>query len=275
VFNGACYLREAIESVLGQTFDDWELIVVDDGSTDDSAAIARSYVKAHPGKIRAIAHPDGGNHGMAAARNLGIAEASGRYIGFLDADDVWLPHKLEEQVAIFDADARAALVYGRTLIWYSWSPAANTQDFYYPLGVAPNATYAPPTLFELLLENKAQTPTTCNALMRVELVAKVGGFDRSFRGMFEDQTFFARALACAPAYVSDRHWANYRQHDKSCSAISAVAGRDDRARFAFLRWLNRTMGVADVTWQIRLSIWKALFASGLHLAIHRLAGRRQ
>jgi glycosyltransferase involved in cell wall biosynthesis len=269
VFNGARYLREAIESVLGQSFDVWELIVVDDGSTDDSATIAWNYAEAHPDRIKLVAHPDAGNHGMAAARNLGISKARGRYIGFLDADDIWQPYKLEEQVAILDAGNAAELVYGRTLIWHSWSPAAKASDFYYSLGIEPNAVYAPPVLFRLLLENKAQTPTTCNALMRAELIRKIGGFDSSFPGMFEDQTFFARALAYAPAYVSDRHWANYRQHDESCSAVSAAAGRDEYTRLAFLVWLSRNMAGAGATWQIRVDVWRALLAAGWSIARHR------
>ena len=64
VFNGARYLSEAIESVLGQTFADWELIVADDGSTDNSAAIAREYSNTRPNKIRVVAHPDGANHSV-------------------------------------------------------------------------------------------------------------------------------------------------------------------------------------------------------------------
>src|SRR4029077_523829 len=165
--------------------------------------------------------------------------ARGLYIGFLDADDIWLPRKLEEQVAILEGNTKAALAYGRTLIWYSWSSAADKADFFYPLGVAPDATYEPPVLFQLLLDNKAQSPTTCNALMRTELVARVGGFDASFRGMFEDTTFFAPALAIAPACVSNRYWDNERQHVESCSMISATYGGDDRAPFVFLLWLSR------------------------------------
>jgi glycosyltransferase involved in cell wall biosynthesis len=268
VFNGARYLREAIESILGQTFEDWELIVADDGSSDNSAAIAQEYSNAHPNKIRVIAHLDGANHGMAATRNLGISHARGRYIGFLDADDIWLPHKLEEQVGLLEENTKAALAYGRTLIWYSWSPAADKQDFFYSLGVRPDTTYEPPVLFQILLDNKAQSPTTCNALMRTELVASVGGFETRFRGMFEDMTFFAPALAIAPAYVSNRHWANYRQHDESCSIISANYGRDYRARFAFLLWLSCKVVGSRVAWRIRRSVWRKLLGAARDLSIH-------
>jgi glycosyltransferase involved in cell wall biosynthesis len=233
--NEARFLAEAIDSVLGQSFADWELILVDDGSTDGSPDIARGYAERDPGRIRLLSHPGRANRGMSASRNLGFAAARGRYVGFLDADDLWLPDKLAEQCAVLEARADCGLVYGRTLIWRSWSGSG--KDFLYPLGVEPGAAYAPPRLFELLIENKAQSPTTCNALMRRALVDRVGGFEDSFRGMFEDQAFFAKALLAAPAYVDGRIWAKYRQHPQSCSAVSEREGRDLAARRTLLRWV--------------------------------------
>src|SRR3954449_4406587 len=96
--NAEQFLREAVESVFGQLYDKWELLLVDDGSTDGSTQLARRYA-AHPsGKVRYLEHAGHQNRGMSAARNLGIRHAGGEYIGFLDADDVWLPQKLQEQV---------------------------------------------------------------------------------------------------------------------------------------------------------------------------------
>jgi glycosyltransferase involved in cell wall biosynthesis len=132
---------------------------------------------------------------MSASRNLGVSQARGRYVGFLDADDVWLPGKLAEQCAILDARPDCGMVYGRTLIWRSWNGGG--EDFTYPLGVEPDTAHRPPRLFELLVENKAQSPTTCNALMRRSLIEQVGGFEADFRGMFEDQAFFA-PRRCSP-----------------------------------------------------------------------------
>src|SRR5260221_13006285 len=95
------FLAEAVESVLAQSFVDWELLLVDDGSTDGSAALAGSFARKHH-RIRYLRHPDRANHGMSASRNLGLDHARGQFVGFLDADDVWLPNKLSEQLAVFE-----------------------------------------------------------------------------------------------------------------------------------------------------------------------------
>src|SRR5215213_5930752 len=115
------FLEEAIASVRGQTFEDWELILVDDGSTDASPAIAALHAAADPKRIRLISHPGRKNRGMSASRNTGIAAARGEYIAFLDGDDVYLPQKLEMQVQILRDNPAAAMVYGATKHWYSWT----------------------------------------------------------------------------------------------------------------------------------------------------------
>ena len=104
-YNAAPYLGEAIESVLAQTHEPVELIVVDDGSTDATRDVAEAYGDA----LRCIGQPNGG---MAAARNRGIAEARGEYLAFLDADDRFPPDKLRTQLAAFDADPSLDVVYG-------------------------------------------------------------------------------------------------------------------------------------------------------------------
>jgi glycosyltransferase involved in cell wall biosynthesis len=238
------FLAEAIESVRAQTFTDWELILVDDGSRDRSATIAQSCADRDPARIRCIRHPGCENHGMSASRNLGLEAARGELIAFLDGDDVWLPQKLAEQVETLDARPRAGLVYGRTLIWHSWRPAPPAADFHYTLGVEPDRLYEPPRLFNLLMRNRAQTPTTCNAMMRRTLVESVGGFVEAFTGMFEDQVFFAKALLAAPGYVDGRTWAKYRQHDANCSGSAPGSADELRARLRFLAWLRAYVAAA-------------------------------
>jgi glycosyltransferase involved in cell wall biosynthesis len=237
--NEETFLADAVESVLAQSNRDWELLLVDDGSSDGSSGIAQSYAERNPQRSRYLEHPGHENRGMSASRNLGLTQARGRYVGFLDADDIWMPGKLAEQCAILDARPDCGMVYGRSLIWRSWNGSG--EDFLYPLGVEPDALHHPPRLFELLVENKAQNPTTCNALMRRSLIEEVGGFEADFRGMFEDQAFFAKALLARPTYVDSRIWAKYRQHQASCSAVSERAGLDRRARGRVLRWMRREL----------------------------------
>ncbi|MGB3545815.1 MAG: glycosyltransferase family 2 protein [Saprospiraceae bacterium] len=98
VYNGAAYLREAIDSILNQTFRNFELLVIDDGSTDNSLEIIESYTDP---RIRLLRNP--GNWGVAFTRNVGLREARGNYLAWCDCDDVSLPTRLEKQVAWLDA----------------------------------------------------------------------------------------------------------------------------------------------------------------------------
>lgn len=102
-FNRARYLCEAINSVLIQTYNDFEIIVVDDGSTDNTKELLNKY----NGKIKYIYQQ---NQGMSAARNLGINMSDGEYISFLDNDDVWLPEKLKKQIDLLDSNPEIAFV---------------------------------------------------------------------------------------------------------------------------------------------------------------------
>lgn len=214
--NGETYLREAIDSIRAQSEADWELIVVDDGSTDATPQIV-AQAMASDTRIRTTCHPGRANMGMSASRNLGIAEARGRYVAFLDADDIWLPGKLQSQRAVLDANPNIAMTYGRVKIWHSWQTGRDEDDFFYDLGVEPGV-HAPPVLFRQLMENRCQSPTSCGSLIRRDAILAVGGFDPSFRHMFEDQVFYARLLAQYGVHVSDECVALYRSHDDACTA---------------------------------------------------------
>jgi glycosyltransferase involved in cell wall biosynthesis len=104
-FNAERFLEDALRSIFAQEFDDLETIVVDDGSTDGTADVVRAFGDA----VRSLTQPNGG---VALARNAGIAAARGAFVAFLDADDLWAPHKLRLQVEALRADPTADYVLG-------------------------------------------------------------------------------------------------------------------------------------------------------------------
>lgn len=242
--NAERFIEEAIESVLAQTYDNWELLLVDDGSTDDGTAIALRYAQKYPGKVRYLEHPGHRNLGMSASRNLGVRHAGGEYVAFLDADDVWLPLKLEEQVAILGSHPEVAMLYGRTRFWFAWTgnPEDAERDYLTNLGVEPDTLVKPPTLLTLTLRDESTVPSTCSVLVRREVLEGLGGFDETFREMYEDMIFYAKISFEAPVFVSGGCWDKYRQHpDKSCS-FAQEKGEwhpflPNPARGAYLRWL--------------------------------------
>ncbi|MGI2808285.1 glycosyltransferase family 2 protein [Vibrio vulnificus] len=100
-YNSSLYIVETINSVCSQTFSDWEMIIVDDCSTDNSVSVIKSYIEKDP-RVKLIQLKE--NSGAAIARNTGIDAAQGRYMAFLDSDDLWLPDKLEKQLMFMQAD---------------------------------------------------------------------------------------------------------------------------------------------------------------------------
>jgi glycosyltransferase involved in cell wall biosynthesis len=249
------FLGEAVDSVLAQTYRDWELLLVDDGSTDGSGAIARQYAEANRNRVRYLAHPQLANRGMSASRNLGVQHAVGEYVAFLDSDDVWLPSILGDQVAILDAQADAAMVYGPLQYWFSWTGDARdgARDRIEALGVPPDTIVRPPRLLPLFLQDRAAVPS--GLLVRRAVITAVGGFEEAFRGEYEDQVFCAKVCTTRPVFASGRTWYRYRQHPGSCVAEGLRTGDTVQARVTFLRWLRRYLLGQRVT---DVAVWFAL-----------------
>jgi glycosyltransferase involved in cell wall biosynthesis len=113
VRNGATMLAETLRSLQSQTYTDFEAIILDDGSTDDTAAVAAGFCEADP-RLRLVSRP---HTGLSATRNAGLALARGEFIAFLDGDDIWLPEKLERQMELFRTDPRTTFVYANHYYW--------------------------------------------------------------------------------------------------------------------------------------------------------------
>lgn len=237
--NAESFIEEAIESVFAQTYPHWELLLVDDGSTDRSTKIARQYAERYPEKARYLDHEGHQNLGMSTTRNLGIRNAQGAYISFLDADDVWLPRKLEYQVATIEVHPDVGFVCNPAQWWYGWTGnlADRSQDFIQDFDLPLNTIVKPPTILQCFLND--EWASLCDILVRREVVEAVGGYETDFRGMYEDQAFHAKLCLHEAAFVAHECWYRYRQHPKACTVTSHTTGQTEIARQIFLTWLEK------------------------------------
>lgn len=131
VYNTEGFVSEAINSVLEQSFQDWELIIVDDCSSDSSAAIALAYAGRDP---RIKVHLNKTNQGVAASRNAGIAASAGAWIAFLDCDDIWRKKKLEKQLALAKKSG-ARLIYSSYSLFAGDAGKGYRKDYLVPASV--------------------------------------------------------------------------------------------------------------------------------------------
>jgi glycosyltransferase involved in cell wall biosynthesis len=178
VYNGEKTIIKTIQSVLNQTFTDFELIVIDDGSQDSTLKVIDDI--SDP-RIKVFSYP---NAGVSASRNRGLAKATGEFISFLDADDLWTPDKLEAQFKALEENPQAAVAYS----WSDWIDEAD--QFLRPGGqISVNGN----AYTKLLLRDFVESGS--NPLIRRQALAKVGGFDESLvHG--EDWDMWLRLAAC-------------------------------------------------------------------------------
>jgi glycosyltransferase involved in cell wall biosynthesis len=256
--NAGRFIAEAIDSVLAQTYDRWELLLVDDGATDDSTAIARRYAAAHQDRIRYLAHEARRNNGASASRNLGIRHARGEFLAFLDADDVYLPRKLEDQVPLLDAHPEAAMLYAATEYWHSWTgrPEDTGLDWTWrKFGAEPNTVVEPPKMLISFLEDGGTVPCMGSVLARRDAVERVGGWEDSFRYICTDQVFHAKLCLEFPVFIAGNCWDRYRQHEGSSCRTVERAGRTQAAFERYLTWLEAYLTQKQIA---DPAVWSAL-----------------
>jgi glycosyltransferase involved in cell wall biosynthesis len=179
-YNVAPYLGETLDSVLAQTRGDYEVVVVNDGSTDETAQVVEQYRDRFAGKLVYVWQE---NRGLAAARNTAIRTARGQYISLLDSDDVWMPRYLEAMLGLLESDPALDLVFPNAIFW--GSPQFDGRDFQsvFP----PN----PPITMEKILGRESNVFGL--ATLRRELVLTVGSYDESLRAS-EDFDLWLRLL---------------------------------------------------------------------------------
>ncbi len=288
-YNSERFLAETVESVLAQTYPHWELLLVDDGSTDASSAIAREYAARRPGQIHYVAQL-GGNRGMDAARNLGERHAQGQILAFLDSDDVWLPDKLSERLAIFDQHPEVGFAYGHSEYWVDWDAERKTDTpNSIPLLSPADRVYLPP---ELLVGSYPLgpwgAPCPSSFVVRRSAFQLVGGFEEAFHPgtfqLYEDEAFFAKLALTVPIYVSSTCCERYRCGEDTGWIRALNTSTDEAARRFYYRWLRgylKREKIVDMrVWAaLRRSEWSyrlpfpAAFSNFVRRAVRRLRSR--
>jgi glycosyltransferase involved in cell wall biosynthesis len=222
-FNYAEYLPAAIASVLGQTDGDFELLIVDDGSTDKSREVVEAC---RDPRVCLLVQP---HRGRGAARNTGLRAARGRYIAFLDADDIWARDKLARQRAILDRRAEVGLVYSRYGVIDAEGRVVSGGRSY--LAAKPSGD-----IFRHLLKgNVIGTPSTI--CFRRELVTGQKVFVDETHTFREDWHLFLRLAERAPAHYMPRTLAYHRQHTRNAQGQVAATMTQSfhTARFGLMR----------------------------------------
>lgn len=233
-YNSARYLTQAVDSVLAQTFRSIEVVVVDDGSTDDTGLVLQRY----GATVKYIRQQ---NTGVSGARNTGIKNSTGRYVAFLDADDVWHPEKLERQMAALRMapDCRA-----------SYCAFTVTDPSLVPLEIT-RARRNGPLLHELIMSgNVVGTPST--VVCERSLLEETGAFDSAL-SQCADWELWVRLSARSNFIYLDEPLVSYRLHGSNMSISAPLLEHDS------LLVLNKAFAISNLPASL-LARRKAAFA---------------
>jgi len=210
-YNRAHLLRRAVQSILNQTYQNFEVIVVDDCSSDNTENVVRSFCDE---RIRYIRHER--NRGAAVARNTGIKAAKGEYVAFQDSDDEWLPEKLEKQMKAFEsAPSNLGVVYTSF-----WLIDRNRKSFCPPLSVKQTDGEIHDALLEM---NFVDTPT---AVVRRECFEKAGMFDENLPRLQDWELWLRISKHYCFKHINEPLVNSYRQPDSiSCNMNALIIAR--------------------------------------------------
>lgn len=204
--NAEQFIEEAIQSVLAQTFTDWELLLIDDGSSDGSTSIAQTYAQRHGHRVRYLEHEGHLTRGASASRNLGLTRARGEYVAILDADDIAEPTRLKKQVAYMNHNPEVALLG-------SWYREINSS------GKEIQSIRKPCAHLDILWNLLFYSPFLHSSVMfrKNVVLAKVGGYDESL-STSQDYELWTRIARHFEMANLREYLVRYRVHDASLTS---------------------------------------------------------
>jgi glycosyltransferase involved in cell wall biosynthesis len=256
VYNGQRFLDEAISSVFAQDFDDFELVIVNDGSTDGTAAILAAWAAREP---RIVLSALDKNSGIPAALNRGLELARGEYIARHDSDDVFAAGRLRAQVAALDADRGISVVSGRYHIIDAQGRRITTMS-----------RMEPPEVIAYLLHFGNALGGHGQVMFRRDLVRSIGGYRDEF-GLSEDYDLWTRLATHGKIVVLPVIGMLHRWHD---GRVTVTLGRTQRDRSIAIarRTLSRFLGreLTDAESEAVASVWRQEHRPGTAALAHRI-----
>ena len=270
------FLGEAVNSVLEQDYENWELILIDDGSTDNSTSIALDFEKKFRGKIHYRDHHNHENKGLSASRNEGIRQSKGNLIAFLDADDIWLSIKLTEQVALFKENPSIGLLAEASSYWYNWDNDGMDKEVVH-VGAISDKIYDPPYLmYQLYPLGKGAAPCPSSIMAKKKAIENVGYFEESFKreyALYEDQAFLSKIYLNERVYISSACNNMYRQRQESIVKTVHAAGLYNKVRKYYLEWFQAYLNNNNIQDQRLNFLMKKAFQQLKYPFLYKLKNR--
>lgn len=229
VYNGERYLRAAVDSILAQTYTDFEFLIIDDGSTDGGGAILADYTARDP-RIRLVTHT--ANRGLTASLNEGLQLAEGEYVARMDADDISLPERFEQQVAFLDQAPHISVAGG----WFQLMDA----DGRLVLPIYERPLLPALVAWDLFFYNPIAHPTV---MMRRRTVLQFGGYDPTI-ARSQDHELWCRLASHTQLTNIARLLTYIRKHDDNISLQDCGEGLTGSLR-ALARFSQQTLGRAE------------------------------
>lgn len=272
-FNEQRFLAAAVDTVRAQTETSWELLLIDDGSTDGSSALADELARALPGQISVLRHPGGGNRGLPASRNLAIDAARGTHLCFLDADDVWSTEKLARQLELFREHSPVVMVCGPS----RHQPLGDQE----PGPLVQVCTGAPRTLrrgqfARMRMRGQLTTPPPSDVMYRLATLRRVGGVPDG-PAMLEDQRTFVAVSMAGPVFVDDRPLTTYTVRNDSVYGATRHDGMAEvRHHQEFERWVVAScMRQGPAGWWVIASLLERRLRRGMSRRLRMLTHSRR